>query len=116
MGTLRHPERDELQLVDVLAALGHPVRLRVVRELQDGEERICGAIAPEVSRSTLTGHWRVLREAGVICQRPAGRKLMITLRRDDLEARFPGLLDLVLSGEGADAAVATPSTRSAARA
>jgi hypothetical protein len=55
----------------------------------------------------------VLREAGVICQRPAGRKLMITLRRDDLEARFPGLLDLVLSGDGAPASPA-PAARARA--
>lgn len=104
--TPRHPDRSEIELVDVLAALGHPLRLDVVRELADGEERLCAAVLPEVSRSTLTTHWRVLREAGVICQRPEGRKLMLTLRRDDLEARFPGLLDLVLEGEPQPAAVA----------
>ncbi|MEU7892491.1 helix-turn-helix domain-containing protein [Nonomuraea sp. NPDC049152] len=52
-------------------------------------------------KSTLTNHWRVLREAGVICQRPEGRKLFITLRSDDLDARFPGLLDLVVQESGA---------------
>ncbi len=103
--TPRHPDRSEIELVDVLAALGHPVRLEAVRELADGEERLCGAVLPELSRSTLTTHWRVLREAGVIRQRPEGRKLMLTLRRDDLEARFPGLLDLVLQQEPQPAAV-----------
>lgn len=104
--TPRHPDRAEIDLVDVLAALGHPVRLDVVRELADGEERSCSAVLPEISRSTLTTHWRVLREAGVICQRPEGRKLLLTLRREDLEARFPGLLELVLAEEPQPAAVA----------
>jgi DNA-binding transcriptional ArsR family regulator len=98
---LYHPDRDDLDLVDVLASLGNPIRLRIVRELASGEERACGALVPDIPRSTLTGHWRALREAGVIHQRPNGRKLFLTLRRDDLEARFPGLLDLVLAGDGA---------------
>lgn len=92
--TLLHPARDQIDLVDVLAALGHPVRAEIVRRLASGEERFCGSVLPDVPKSTLTHHWRVLRESGVIRQRPEGRKLYITLRRDDLDARFPGLLDL----------------------
>ncbi|WP_049558334.1 ArsR/SmtB family transcription factor [Nonomuraea sp. SBT364] len=91
-----HPSRDQIDLLDVLAALGHPVRAKIVRALASGEERFCGSVVPGVPKSTLTTHWRVLREAGVICQRPEGRKLFITLRRDDLDTRFPGLLDLVM--------------------
>jgi DNA-binding transcriptional ArsR family regulator len=91
-----HPSRDQIRLVDVLAALGHPVRARIVQALAAGEELFCGEVVPEVPKSTLTAHWRVLREAGVICQRPEGRKLFIRLRRDDLDARFPGLVDLLL--------------------
>jgi DNA-binding transcriptional ArsR family regulator len=90
-----HPSRDQINLLDVLAALGHPVRAKIVRALESGEEQFCGSIVPDVPKSTLTTHWRVLREAGVILQRPEGRKLFITLRRQDLNARFPGLLDLV---------------------
>ncbi|WP_329080712.1 ArsR/SmtB family transcription factor [Streptosporangium sp. NBC_01469] len=92
-----HPSRDQIQLVEVLAALGHPVRAQIVRALSSGEERFCGAIVPDVPKSTLTNHWRALREAGVICQRPEGRKLFIRLRREDLDARFPGLLDLLMA-------------------
>ncbi|WP_327090978.1 ArsR family transcriptional regulator [Nonomuraea sp. NBC_01738] len=100
-----HPSRDQIELVDVMAALGHPIRAEIVRVLaaSDGDkEQFCGSIVPDVPKSTLTGHWRVLREAGIICQRPEGRKLFIRLRRDDLDARFPGLLDLVRA-EGARA-------------
>ena len=97
MATLHHPSREDLHLVDVLHALGHPTRLQIVRELVSGEETSCGAVEVGVPKSTLTSHWRILREAGVIHQRPDGRKLCLTLRRDDLEARFPGLLALVFA-------------------
>ncbi|MFI6796050.1 ArsR/SmtB family transcription factor [Streptosporangium canum] len=97
--TALHPSREQFQLEEVLAALGHPVRASIVRTLSSGGEMFCGAIVPGVPKSTLTHHWRVLRESGVIYQRPSGRKLYITLRRDDLDARFPGLLDLLLAEE-----------------
>lgn len=100
MGGMLHPSRDQIDLVDVFAALGHPVRARIVRALASGEETFCGAVLPDVPKSTLTGHWRALREAGLICQRPEGRRLFIRLRRDDLDARFPGLLDLLLAEAG----------------
>lgn len=97
MGPLHHPKRDELELVDVLSALGHPLRLRVVRTLAGVPECICGELVPEVPKSTMTTHWRVLRESGVTWERPEGRKLVLRLRREDLDARFPGLLDSVLA-------------------
>ncbi|WP_150250912.1 ArsR/SmtB family transcription factor [Nocardiopsis deserti] len=97
MAVLHHPDTSEIELVDVLAALGHPVRLDVVRALADGEERFCGEVLSGIPKSSMTHHWRVLRESGVIRQRRAGRRLYITLRRNELGARFPGLLDLVLA-------------------
>ncbi|MFF0574197.1 ArsR/SmtB family transcription factor [Streptosporangium saharense] len=96
MAVLHHPAAGEIELVDVLAALGHPVRLDIARALASGEERFCGEIMPDLPKSSMTHHWRTLRESGVIRQRREGRRLYLTLRRDDLETRFPGLLDLVL--------------------
>ncbi|WP_433332023.1 ArsR/SmtB family transcription factor [Spirillospora sp. CA-294931] len=96
MPVLHHPSTEEIELVDVLAALGHPVRLEIAQALASGEERFCGEILPDESRSSMTHHWRALRESGVIYQRRSGRKLYLTLRRGDLDVRFPGLLDLVL--------------------
>jgi DNA-binding transcriptional ArsR family regulator len=92
------PPRAELELVDVLHALSDPMRLRVVSALAvtDGP-RSCGSIDLPVTKSTRTHHFRVLRDAGVISQELVGRTKMTTLRRDDLDARFPGLLDSVLS-------------------
>lgn len=97
MATPRHPSREEIQLVDVMAALGHPLRMQAVDALASGEEVYCGAIPLDAPKSTLTTHWRVLRESGVVHMRPSGRRLFLTLRRADLDARFPGLLDTVLA-------------------
>ncbi|MDA0563396.1 helix-turn-helix domain-containing protein [Streptomonospora sp. S1-112] len=97
MAALHHPDTADIELVDVLAALGHPVRIRIARALASGQERFCGEVVPEVPKSSMTHHWRTLRESGVIRQRRDGRRLYITLRRDDLESRFPGLLDTVLA-------------------
>lgn len=93
---LGHPERDELELAAVLHALSDPMRLRIVAKLAAGEERTCKSIDLPVVKSTCTHHFRVLREAGVIRQRQEGTARLNSLRRTDLEARFPGLLDAVL--------------------
>ncbi|MFG2991454.1 ArsR/SmtB family transcription factor [Streptomyces sp. NPDC048257] len=107
-----HPAADRIELVEVLAALGHPVRLEIVRKLATSREAFCGEVVPDLPRSSVTHHLKTLRESGVICQRPQGRKLYLALRRDDLERSFPGLLQIVLgkalpSGEfpGAEPAV-----------
>lgn len=91
-----HPARDDLDLASVLHALSDPVRLEIVAGLADGEERACGSFDVGVTKSTCTHHFRVLREAGLIRQRQQGTMRLNSLRRDDLEARFPGLLGTIL--------------------
>ncbi|MQY27469.1 ArsR/SmtB family transcription factor [Nocardia aurantia] len=93
----QHPERDQILLENVLSALGNPLRLQIVRVLAESGERSCGSILDGLSKSTLTHHWRVLRDSGVIWQRPAGRENLLSLRREDLDARFPGMLDVLLA-------------------
>lgn len=96
--SLHHPAREELELPAVLHALSDPQRLRIVRELSlDPAPRPCGSFGLDVSKSTSTHHFRVLREAGVIAQQPLGTSKLTSLRREDLDARFPGLLDAVLA-------------------
>ncbi|MEU9082233.1 helix-turn-helix domain-containing protein [Streptomyces sp. NPDC048357] len=94
---LTHPAAHRIELVEVLAALGHPVRLEIVRKLASGEEAFCGEVVPDLPRSSVTHHLKTLRESGVIRRRPSGRKLYLALRRDDLDECFPGLLELVLA-------------------
>ncbi len=81
----------------MLSALGNPLRLSILRVLADDQEHACGTILDGVPPSTLTHHWRVLRDSGVIWQRPYGRENLLSLRREDLDARFPGLLDTLLA-------------------
>jgi DNA-binding transcriptional ArsR family regulator len=101
------PEPDEFTLEAVLHALSDPIRLRIVCGLREcGDERRCGSFAVPVTKSTLTHHFRVLREAGVITQRQEGTARLSRLRADALDARFPGLLEAILSAAGSQAAPA----------
>jgi DNA-binding transcriptional ArsR family regulator len=95
--TLHHPTADSLELTGVLHALADPVRLEIVRGLASAGESRCNAFDLPVSKSTSTHHFRVLRESGVIEQRAEGTAVVNRLRRDELDERFPGLLDSVLS-------------------
>jgi DNA-binding transcriptional ArsR family regulator len=96
---LPHPTRDELELAAVLHALSDPMRLRIVAELAaSGGERTCKSFNLPIVKSTCTHHFKVLREAGLIRQQVVGTTRVNTLRREDLEVRFPGLLDAVLQG------------------
>jgi DNA-binding transcriptional ArsR family regulator len=97
--TLTHPTRPEIRIESVLHALADPIRLRFLRELaaRGCEGAPCGSIELPVTKSTRTHHLRILREAGVIHMRPEGTARISTLRRDDLDALYPGLLDSVLT-------------------
>jgi DNA-binding transcriptional ArsR family regulator len=100
--TLAHPRRSEIELGEVLHALSDPVRLKIVAALaRDEEEHACGSFDVPVSKSTCTHHFRVLREAGVIHQRQEGTARLNTLRHEDLEVRFPGLLKTILESASA---------------
>jgi DNA-binding transcriptional ArsR family regulator len=97
---LHHPDRSQLELSAVLHALSDPQRLEIVRTLSDSEAPCpCGSIELGVAKSTMTHHYRVLRESGVIRQERRGTSKLTELRREDLDARFPGLLDAVLSSQ-----------------
>jgi DNA-binding transcriptional ArsR family regulator len=94
---IAHPELDEIELPAVLHALSDPMRLRIVAGLARADDVSCGSFELPVTKSTCTHHFKVLREAGIIRQRHAGTARLNTLRREELDARFPGLLDAVLA-------------------
>ena len=87
---------EALDLATILHALSDPVRLRIVAQLSDGGERTCGSLDLPVAKSTCSHHFRVLREAGVVSQRVDGKCRFNRLRAEQLEQRFPGLLEAVL--------------------
>jgi DNA-binding transcriptional ArsR family regulator len=96
-GELPIPAMADVDLGTVLSALADAHRRAVVVELLrgDGDERACSTFPLPIAKSTRTHHWRVLRDAGLIRQRDAGNGTFVRLRREEFDARFPGLLDLV---------------------
>jgi DNA-binding transcriptional ArsR family regulator len=92
-----HPDVAALDLATIMRTVGDPVRLAIVRELADGREQACATLQSALGIPASTGsyHLRLLREAGVTRTRAAGTTRFISLRRDDLEARFPGLVDVL---------------------
>lgn len=106
-----HPERENIRLENVLTAFGHPLRLTVLRVLAGGGEHACSAVLSGIPKSTLTHHWRVLRDSGVIWQRPFGRENLLSLRREDLDTRFPGLLEALLGAVKNDALTLDATTK-----
>ncbi len=95
---LEHPPEDEIELSKVLFALSDPARLELVRQLKDTplEAARCHLQDPSLPKSTKSHQMKVLREAGVIRNEPKGRGRLLSLRREELDRRFPGLLDVVL--------------------
>lgn len=92
------PAPEDIDLGAVFAALADRHRRRVVLTLlaePDGTERPCSSFGLPVSKSTLTHHFRVLRQAGLIRQVDRGNSNMAQLRRAELEQRFPALIDLL---------------------
>jgi DNA-binding transcriptional ArsR family regulator len=97
------PEPHAMTLAAVMAALSDPVRLTIVRELAERGEAACGAMELGVTKATRSHHFKVLREAGLTHTRAVGTHRFVTLRREDVDARFPGLLGSVLSAAAAEA-------------
>lgn len=92
-----HPDASALDLATIMRTVGDPLRLDIVRLLADGDARTCSDISGPLGLPASTGsyHLRLLREAGVTRTRAEGTLRLISLRRDDLEARFPGLVDVL---------------------
>jgi len=105
--SLPHPTRDQIELPGVLDCLGDPTRLGIVFNLAKAErtatELRCGDFEAFSGKSNLAYHFAKLREAGLIQTRIAGTTRYMRLRRNDLEARFPGLLDSILKSAMLDA-------------
>ncbi len=95
---LEMPAAEAIELPEVLHALSDPVRLEIVRALAADGEQACGILPLPVSASTRSHHFKILRDAGVTITRAVGTQRLVSLRRGDLDHRFPGLLDAVLRG------------------
>jgi DNA-binding transcriptional ArsR family regulator len=103
------PRTEDMDLAAVMAALSDPARLEIVRVLAAEGERTCGTFDLGLSKATRSHHFKVLREAGVTRTRAEGTHRHVSLRRADLEERFPGLLPAVLGAVQREAPTAVPA-------
>jgi DNA-binding transcriptional ArsR family regulator len=95
----RTPDLATVDVVTVLSALADPVRLDIVRQLAGcggGGELPCGQIELPVAKSTTSHHLKVLSAAGILAERAEGTRKYLSLRRDELDRHFPGLIEMVL--------------------
>lgn len=96
---LPEPATEEIRLERIMGVLAEPLRLTIVQRLllsSEDFDQACGWFGFDRPKSTLTHHFKALREAGVITQRQYGLERRSRVRLEDLNARFPGLVDLVL--------------------
>lgn len=99
-----HPMTEQIELTAVLEALSDPIRRDIVLGLHEDGEQNCSAFTTLSAKTNLTYHYVRLREAGLTRTRIVGAQRLITLRLDDIESRFPGLLMAVLAGARAERA------------
>ncbi|WP_437132149.1 ArsR/SmtB family transcription factor [Bacillus atrophaeus] len=100
MNIPNHPKTEKLQLTKVLHALSDPLRLELVKRLAETKEKTCSTCADiQVAKSTLSHHFKVLRESGIAQVRIEGKHRYYSLRTDDLQQAFPGLLEAILNVE-----------------
>ena len=100
MRPYKHPDPGQFTLERVFHALSDPARLEIVRHLARVGEAPCGELEFGRPKSSMSHHFRILREAGLVHTRAAGTTHLNVLRRDELDARFPGLLVAVLALKG----------------
>lgn len=88
-----------VSLETIMKALGDPVRMSAVRQLLQvsGEEKACGTFDYQVTKATFSHHLKILEEAGVIQRREEGTRKMISIKSEELQKKFPGLIKLINS-------------------
>jgi DNA-binding transcriptional ArsR family regulator len=99
------PDLQGIELTEVLQALADPVRLEIVRQVgacPDSDPLTCGQLELSVSKSTGSHHLKILHAAGITSERNEGTRKFVSLRRAELDRRFPGLLDSVLRASDSD--------------
>lgn len=108
MKTYTHPDPGEVTLTTVMQALSDPCRIEIVRALMEAGELACGDVPLEIAKATRSHHFSVLREAGLVMTRAEGTRCMTSVRAEEMEERFPGLLDLVLRETSGKRRAGTP--------
>ena len=100
-GYFKHPKTDDLSLPRVLHALGDPVRLRIAQTIYRASKPLTCSEAVEnidnLAISTRSHCFKLLRESGVLHSDKQGREHYNIIRTEELEEKFPGLIQSILS-------------------
>lgn len=97
MRPYKHPSTEQLTLERIFHALSDPIRLDIVRHLARVDMATCGELDGGRPKSSMSHHFRILRDAGLVNTHAEGTVHQNTLRLVELNARFPGLLDAILA-------------------
>ena len=103
MRPLAHPALHDITLAGILHALSDETRVAIFAGIASSAcSQPCGFFSTvsqkSVPKSTLSQHFKALREAGLIRSERQGVEMRNTSRCAEIDARFPGLLDAVLGG------------------
>jgi DNA-binding transcriptional ArsR family regulator len=94
------PNLKKMPLSSIFDALSDPVRIEVVLALLEQKEVSCGECTRHVSKSTMSHHFKVLKEAGIIQKREKGTVHFLSLRLEELESRLPGFIAVLSKAKG----------------
>ena len=102
MRPLLHPAMDDVRLETILHALSDPARAAIFAEIASAAcsqtcSGLAGAIDQTIPKSSLSQHFKVLRDAGLIRSERRGVEMHNTSRCAEIEARFPGLLPAIMA-------------------
>ncbi|TGK05114.1 transcriptional regulator [Leptospira langatensis] len=91
-----HPSLEQIELSSIFEAVSDPIRRKILVRLAEVEEAMCSAFLEYAPKTNLSYHIAKLRDAGLTYTRIEGTKKNLSLRRADMEKRFPGLLEAIL--------------------
>jgi DNA-binding transcriptional ArsR family regulator len=120
MRPLVHPSLDDITVEGILHALSDPVRASIYARLAGLDCAATCTAFQQVSdrtipKSSLSQHFRVLREAGLVRSERAGVEMHNTTRCAEIEQRFPGLIPAILKAHQVQAGVAASLRKPASR-
>lgn len=96
MRELFHPNIEQLNLSTILSALADPIRLSLIKNITNNPEATCSNCNINLAKSALSHHFKVLRQSGLIKVRIEGKQHFLSVRYDEIEGRFPGVLSSII--------------------
>ena len=98
MANFVHPAKEDITLYGILSALSDPFRVKILKCIMDNGGVSCSKASPcpKIAKSTLSRHFRLLREAGLIRTSKSGVENNSTSRIDEVNEKFPGLVETIL--------------------